>query len=490
MAAARDSPFDDNVHFPDFDSLPDYDSPWGEYYTEHNGTLTPSRHWCFLGEIVSSMVIGRPRVWVRSGSRSDPVIVHFYHDASEQPTTFDWTDMKAGHTVAILYAKSKMMMDMSTGIRQEHLDGVFVFRSNMAQVKLFALQLTSPPRCFAASCDVDVDLLRCARCHATYCSKDHQVQSWSAGHKRLCSQAAVIEQLVAIMQGAFLGFYNFRFELEAVDVDDQEKRSRAAMDEWILKVAEHVPRAVQSRQVSLLIEYMLTQTSWREQLRATGLLGRLLDQFVPDIAFDQTPAFQILKETMRRLNIGSGHALIDPITASSSRDSITFVEAQLGMLPRWGVAAGARMNWMIQVQHPSMYKAMYDGVDGWSIVGRDDPYFMLAEHAATGTSIQLTDEPQMLFDETVQARRFTSPWLLRVMVPSLSRIDATLKMLTSTTANTPATFTAWIRVDDVLNSYVRPFCGYGDETEGAQTLSGIRTALCDRDPNMSLFRRE
>ena len=48
--------------FPNFDDLPDYDSPWGNFYEEEDGILSPVRHWCFLGEIKEFTQVLRPRV--------------------------------------------------------------------------------------------------------------------------------------------------------------------------------------------------------------------------------------------------------------------------------------------------------------------------------------------------------------------------------------------------------------------------------------------
>ena len=157
--------FHDSTAFPVADRLPDYHDPWGEYHSEKDGMLTPVRHWCFLGQILDVNTFMRPRVtvapWPNPGggeinfkNPSHTITVHFHHERSTIPTTFAWKDLKPGRTIAILYAKRKRMMDGSTGIRQEHLDSVFVFRASLSMLVRFGEMLMSTPSksCFHAEC--------------------------------------------------------------------------------------------------------------------------------------------------------------------------------------------------------------------------------------------------------------------------------------------------------------------------------------------------
>ena len=81
------------TEFPNFDDLPDYDSPWGNFYEEEDGILSPVRHWCFLGEIKEFTQVLRPRVSLKLRT-GQYITVHFYHDKSDQPTTFSWNEIK------------------------------------------------------------------------------------------------------------------------------------------------------------------------------------------------------------------------------------------------------------------------------------------------------------------------------------------------------------------------------------------------------------
>lgn len=104
------------TEFPNFDDLPDYDSPFN-FHEEKDGFLSPVRHWCLLGEIKEFIQCLRLRVSLKL--RSGQVItVHFYHNNTDQPTTFSWKEIKKGRTMAILYAKQKNFLDFSVGIRQ------------------------------------------------------------------------------------------------------------------------------------------------------------------------------------------------------------------------------------------------------------------------------------------------------------------------------------------------------------------------------------
>ena len=125
----------DKFHWPaELTNLPDWHSPWGIYYEERGAMLSPTMHWCFLAEVAEKVqFIVRPRVLVRTASGKRHV-VHFYHERNEEPTTFNWSQLVPGATLAIMYAKCKDMMDGTLGIRQEHLNSVFVFKATLSEV--------------------------------------------------------------------------------------------------------------------------------------------------------------------------------------------------------------------------------------------------------------------------------------------------------------------------------------------------------------------
>jgi hypothetical protein len=121
--------------------------PWGPYYSEKDGALLKTMHWCFLAEIVDVSSSFRPCVLVRT-ARGEELILHFYHEASDEPTTFAWRDLKKGSTLLLMYSYRKLFMDMSEGIRHEHLDSVFVFRASLEiLLKELDMLIRDPPTC-------------------------------------------------------------------------------------------------------------------------------------------------------------------------------------------------------------------------------------------------------------------------------------------------------------------------------------------------------
>jgi len=191
-------------HFPHFRDLPDYDSPFDSiYFTEYGdgGGITRSMHYCFLGNILeASVLVGRPRVKVQTASNEE-LIIHFYHDQRNNPTTFKWSDLKYGACLAVLYPYRKYFMDMTDGVRVEELDSVFIFQSPLEiLLKTSDKLLNKPQLCFEDSCILSQrticnettdlhgsqHLLRCADCKlAKYCCKEHQKADWF--HHRRCA---------------------------------------------------------------------------------------------------------------------------------------------------------------------------------------------------------------------------------------------------------------------------------------------------------------
>jgi hypothetical protein len=169
-------------HFPSFADLPEYDSPWGPYYIQKcGGMMVKTKHWCFLAEIVDVSSFFRPRVLVRTDG-GEELIVHFHHEASEEPTTFEWRDLEKGSTLALMYSYRKRMRDMSEGIRHEHLDSVFVFRASLEKLlKESDILIRDPPTCF---------------------------------EKGSVKDLYVLKQLLGLEQHPFEGHLNFLFEVE------------------------------------------------------------------------------------------------------------------------------------------------------------------------------------------------------------------------------------------------------------------------------------
>jgi hypothetical protein len=118
------------------------------------------------------------RTWNQYGQE---VLVHFYPEDDKEPTTFKWSDVRIGHTLAILYPTRHLFMNSTRGIRQEDLDSCFIFKANLAQLQLEAQKLIKGieekarnlPECTCFACGkVKSDLKTCGNCHlARYCDK-------------------------------------------------------------------------------------------------------------------------------------------------------------------------------------------------------------------------------------------------------------------------------------------------------------------------------
>lgn len=74
------------MYFTDFDDLPDYDSPWySPFFELTDGSLTRTRHYCLVGEVIDFVIFIRPRIKLKLRTGKE-IIVHFYHDEVDLPT--------------------------------------------------------------------------------------------------------------------------------------------------------------------------------------------------------------------------------------------------------------------------------------------------------------------------------------------------------------------------------------------------------------------
>lgn len=111
MPPGTGSSLRDEETFPPFSELPE---DWN--------LLSASRHWCFLGEIVTYDFFGR-------------LVIHVHDRAGQKLLVALYTDdrgvsirdsCKPGHTVAILYAQQRNFLDGSIGVRVEDIKRVRV----------------------------------------------------------------------------------------------------------------------------------------------------------------------------------------------------------------------------------------------------------------------------------------------------------------------------------------------------------------------------
>lgn len=203
--------------FPSFLHLPDFNELPRSHYEMHDETIgfLPSRHWCFVAEIIEDQSDLRPRVFVRTRF-GEKTLVSFHPECDvEPPQTFKIKDLKVGRTIAIMYAQRKHMLDGSTGIRCERLNHVFVFKASMntvlRQARFIRSAITSRRRCFFADCvEIPDSLLKCGRCKlALYCGKEHQQLAWPESHKGLCSQMRVLKALLELDMNEWNDFFWF-----------------------------------------------------------------------------------------------------------------------------------------------------------------------------------------------------------------------------------------------------------------------------------------
>ena len=143
--AARSKPtytdLRDTRAFPSFGSCPDENDVPDVYYREsRDGVYSPSRHWCFLGEIIDNSALFRLRLSVLDKEGGTvPVAFHLDRDRpafrviepsriEEKPDhrnlPHDLIDN--GNTIAVLYAQQHFFADGTTGFRIEDADFVQV----------------------------------------------------------------------------------------------------------------------------------------------------------------------------------------------------------------------------------------------------------------------------------------------------------------------------------------------------------------------------
>ncbi|KAL7625887.1 hypothetical protein AAE478_005111 [Parahypoxylon ruwenzoriense] len=109
----------DERFFPAFSGLSDENDIDLDFYTSKNGYLwNPSKHWCFLAEIVNFNALIRLRLYVRDKT-GNTVQIAFHTDARGEEVPLSLVE--SGNTVAILYAQQHSFMDFTTGIRLEDM---------------------------------------------------------------------------------------------------------------------------------------------------------------------------------------------------------------------------------------------------------------------------------------------------------------------------------------------------------------------------------
>jgi hypothetical protein len=181
------------LHFPTFSSLP-YDHHIDERYhvlDKRMGVYMKGKTWCFLGEIYNDELSQHPflrnRVYLTDRDGFSPVPVFFYPESGY----FDYSQLRNGRTLAVLYAEYHHFLDGQIGLRIENLDTVTVLNCRLEQ--LFSLSAhywshKGKEKCWTCGKNVSAEeLKKCARCKvAKYCDKNCQKKDWTERHKVWC----------------------------------------------------------------------------------------------------------------------------------------------------------------------------------------------------------------------------------------------------------------------------------------------------------------
>lgn len=128
------SPLFNHVNFPTLSTLGFGDDSSPVYY-ESDGEL--KNHWCLLIDI-NEIMKEKSNFYGLKGftTLNEQIDCFFCRDEDYEgditkysnPDTFSWSDLKPGHTVAILYAEKENITDWS-GVIQRDLDSVYVFKA-------------------------------------------------------------------------------------------------------------------------------------------------------------------------------------------------------------------------------------------------------------------------------------------------------------------------------------------------------------------------
>ncbi len=155
-------------------------------------------------------------VWVKDRKGRDNVFVAFYPEKG----SFNFTALKKGHTLCVLFAMEHIFRDKKVGLRIEDLDEVKVIPCGLDDVFDLGRQYfenkdscwgcgynpTLPSSAKASDGPIQdgrptptVKLLKCTRCTtALYCNKDCQTRDWKARHRVWCKAIPTFLEVAAI----------------------------------------------------------------------------------------------------------------------------------------------------------------------------------------------------------------------------------------------------------------------------------------------------
>ena len=183
-------------HFPNFENLPEDNDLDLRYYRESpSGVYVQSHSWCFLGEVVNDefaqLSALRNRVIVKDRTGKEDIPVAFYPESG----SFDFTTLRRGRTLCVMFAQRHMFLDLTVGLRVEELDTVQVIKCSLSDLLALSKRYSQCSECCwgcgktssGDSCGATASLKKCSACKvAHYCSKECQVKDWKETHRRFC----------------------------------------------------------------------------------------------------------------------------------------------------------------------------------------------------------------------------------------------------------------------------------------------------------------
>ncbi|KZT10550.1 uncharacterized protein LAESUDRAFT_673338 [Laetiporus sulphureus 93-53] len=185
----------DRLAFPPFADCPSEDDLDERYISVDGEIATHQRHWCFLGEIIDYIAIGRLTLDVRDVSGK--LVRASFYDEDKGMRYVRGGGLKKGYTLALLYPWQHYFLDQSCGFRMETSEDVKIIPCSLKELMSAndKLQRGLPVApCWTPGCEKTEDLRTCSKCHkAKYCGKEHQTQEWKAGHRQECKAFVELE---------------------------------------------------------------------------------------------------------------------------------------------------------------------------------------------------------------------------------------------------------------------------------------------------------
>jgi hypothetical protein len=308
-------------------------------------------------------------------------------------------------------------MDFSIGIRQEHLDSVYIFNASLEILFQTAAEIINKiKKCWHPHCineSSECVYFRCTRClTALYCGKEHQALNWKQ-HKTLCSQISVLTRLLEISKLPFNGHYDFHFSLDDFSDETKEMKRTEAMDEFMIKHGIYASKPLQKRAFEKLLAHFVVNPDWIKWVTDITGHGESFRTHFPQ-SFKDTVAGKALLEACLKLESGASNAIID----FNEMEEISSMS--LSLLPFWAsqILPDMAINWYIQV-NASFTQRLY-GAGGWTKLGPSNDLSVFSHQ--NGSSVVFYEDSCSLLcnlsTDKSYCKRF-SGWKVRILVMQL-----------------------------------------------------------------------